>query len=251
VKIVVLGGTGLIGSRLKQRLRADWHDVAVASPSTGVDATTGEGLEILAEAEVVFDVMNAPSWEDRAVLDFFETSSRRTLEAESGNRTWHHVALSIVGADRMNDIGYMRAKVAQERLIADSGRPYTILRATQFFEFAGRIADTATLDGVVHLPSTPVQPIAADDVADALSQLVAAGPRNGVVNVAGPERLPLHEFVARALPALGDPRPVVIDETAGYFGADLGEDALVPDVDAVVGRTSLAQWLGDVAGTDG
>jgi uncharacterized protein YbjT (DUF2867 family) len=249
VRIVVLGGTGLIGSRLKQRLRADWHDVVVASPSTGVDAVTGEGLvQALEGAEVVYDVSNAPSWEDQAVLNFFESSSRRVLAVEAANRTWHHIALSVVGADRMGGVGYMRAKVAQENVIRESGRAYTIVRATQFFELASGIADTATEDGVVLLPSTPVQPIAADDVAAALAELAQARPRNGIVNVAGPAQMPLHEFVARALPAVGDTRCVHADESARYFGARLEGTALVPGPDATLGATTLAQWLRDVAG---
>jgi len=227
MKIVVIGGSGLIGKKLIPLLRGRGHDAVSASPSSGVNTITGEGLgEALAGADVVVDVTNAPSWDDKAVLEFFETSTRNLLAAEAAAGVTHHVALSVVGADQISDSGYMRAKVAQEKLIEASKVPYTILRATQFFEFLAAIAGRGA--GTVRVPDAPMQPMAADNVAAALADVAVESPTNGVVEVAGPESLPMAAFVGKALAASGDMRSVVADAQARYFGAALDDVGLKP-----------------------
>ena len=244
MKIVVIGGTGLIGSKTCAILRQGGHDVVAASPQSGVNTITGEGVkEAVAGAQVVVDLANSPSFEDRAVLEFFETSGRNLLTAEAAAGVRHHVALSIVGTDRSPGIGYFRAKVAQEKLIVASGIPYTIVRATQFMEFIGGIADGSTDGNVVTISSGPFQPIAADDVAAVVAEMALAAPRNGLVEIAGPERAPFSDFVARYLKAIGDSRKVVSDPKALYFGGQVGEHTLVPLDDARLGRIDLNEWL--------
>src|SRR6266480_826528 len=219
MKIVVIGGSGLIGSKLVKNLRQLGHEVVAASPSSGVNSITGEGLtEALTGAQAVVDVTNAPSWEDNAVLEFFETSTRNVLAAEAKTGVGHHVALSIVGCDRLPVSGYLRAKVAQEKLIKASPIPYTIVRATQFFEFVGGIADSATDGQTVRLTSALFQPILSDDVAAALARIAVAKPLNGTVELAGPDAIPFDEVVRQYLTAHNDPRKVVTDEQARYFG---------------------------------
>ena len=243
MKIVVIGGSGLIGKKLVKLLAERGHKVVAASPSTGVNAVTGEGLtEALTGTRVVVDVANAPSWEDKAVLEFFETSTRNILAAEAVSGVKHHVALSVVGADRIPDSGYMRAKVAQEKLIKASGAPYTILRATQFFEFLGPIAGPGT--GTVRLPSAPMQPLAADDVAAALADVAMGSPANGVLEVAGPESLSIAAFVGKALAASGDKRTVVADPQARYYGAALDDLGLKPrNPNPRIGPTRFEEWV--------
>src|SRR5687767_15128344 len=229
MKIVVIGGSGLVGKKLIPILRERGHEAVPASPSSGVNAVTGEGLaRALAGADVVVDVTNAPSWEDAAVLEFFEASTRNLLAAEEAAGVGHHLALSVVGADRIPDSGYLRAKLAQERLIAAGGVPYTIVRATQFFEFLGGIAGPPADGDTVRLPTAPMQPLAADDVAAALADVVVGAPVNGIVELAGPETLPIAEFVGRYLAASGDKRTVVADPQARYFGAALDDRGLNP-----------------------
>src|SRR3954464_6855406 len=228
MKIVVIGGTGLIGSKTVAILRQGGHEVAAASPKTGVNTITGEGLkEAMAGTQVVIDLANSPSFEDRAVLEFFETSGRNLLAAEAAAGVRHHVALSIVGTDRTPDNGYFRAKVAQEKLIETSGLPYTIIRATQFLEFLGAIAASSTDGNMVRLSPGLFKPIAADDVASIVADVALATPRSGIVEIAGPERVPFNELVARYLKAVGDPREVVRDPEARYFAGRVEEDALV------------------------
>ncbi|MBV8125162.1 MAG: SDR family oxidoreductase [Paucibacter sp.] len=244
MKIVVIGGSGLIGSKVVNILREDGHEVVAASPRTGVNAVTGEGLrEALAGAQVVVDVANAPSWGDQEVLDFFQTTSRNILLAAAAAGVQHHVALSIVGTDRMPDNGYFRAKVAQEQLIEASGNPYTIVRATQFMEFLGGIADSGMSGGSVHLAPGQFQPIASDDVAAFVAEAAQAKPRNGSFDIAGPERAPLNAFIARYLKAVGDARQVVADPEARYFGGRVGEHSLVPLGEARLGRIGLDEFL--------
>ena len=244
MKIVVLGGTGLIGSKTVAILRQGGHEVVVGSPKSGVNSLTGEGLkEAMAGAQVVVDLTNSPSFEDKAVLEFFETSGRNVFAAETATGVRHHVALSIVGTDRSPDIGYFRAKVAQEKLIEASGIPYTIVRSTQFMEFLGGIADASTDGSVVRLPPGLLQPIAADDVADVVAEVALAHPQNGIVEIAGPERAPFNEIVARYLKAVADPREVVQDSEARYFGGRLEEHSLVPLGHARLGRLNMEQWL--------
>jgi uncharacterized protein YbjT (DUF2867 family) len=244
MKIVVIGGTGLIGSKLVNKLRQGGHEVVAASPNSGVNTITGEGLaEALAGAQVVVDVANSPSFEDRAVLEFFETSGRNLLAAEATAGVRHHVALSIVGADRVTDSGYLRAKVAQERLIKASKIPYTIVRSTQFFEFMGGIAKDATSGQTVRLSPALLQPIASDDVVAALADVTVGPPANGTIEVAGPERLGLAELVRRFLGATKDARQVVADVHARYFGAELNDLSLTPGDSPRVGRTRFADWL--------
>ena len=227
MKIVVIGGSGLIGKKLIPLLRERGHEAVSASPSSGVNTITGEGLaEALAGADVVVDVTNSPSWEDKAVLEFFETSTRNILAAEAAAGVKHHVALSVVGADRMPDSGYMRAKVAQEKLIKAGRVPYTILRATQFFEFLGAIAGPGA--DTVRVSDAPMQPLAADDVAAALADVAVGSPANGMLEVAGPEALSIAAFVGKALAASGDTRRVVADPQARYFGAALDDLGLKP-----------------------
>jgi uncharacterized protein YbjT (DUF2867 family) len=243
MKIVVIGGTGLIGSKTVAILRQGGHDVVAGSPTSGVNSITGEGLkEAMAGAHVVIDLTNSPSFEDRAVLEFFETSGRNLLPAESAAGVRHHVALSIVGIDR-TDNGYFRAKLAQEKLIEVSGIPYTIVRATQFLEFLGGIAASGAEGNIVRLPPVLFQPIAADDVASVVAEVALAAPRNGIVEIAGPERAPFTDIVARYLKAVGDPREVVRDPEAGYWGGRTEEFSLVPLGMARLGHIGLDEWL--------
>ena len=245
MKIVVIGGTGLIGTKLVNRLRQDGHEVLPASPNSGVNTITGEGLaEALEGAQVVVDVANSPSFEDRAVLEFFETSGRNLLAAEAAAGVRHHLALSVVGADRLPDSGYLRAKLAQERLIKASKIPYTILRSTQFFEFMGGIAQSATIGRSVRLSPALVQPVASDDVVAVLAELTVGTPRNGAVEVAGPERIGLEEIVRRLLSAKGDAREVVADVHARYYGTELDDRSLTPGESPRIGRTRFEEWLG-------
>jgi len=245
MKIIVLGGTGLIGTKVVKLLRADGHEVVAASPSVGINSITGQGLtEALTGAQALLDVTNAPSWEDKAVLEFFEASTRNVLDAEAKTGVGHHVAVSIVGSDRLPASGYLRAKVAQEKLIKASSIPYTIVRATQFFEFVGRIADEATTGQTVRLPSVLFQPIFSDDLAANLAKIVVAKPLNGIIELAGPDALPFDEVVRRYLLAHHDPRTVVADEQAQYFGTTLEKRSLVPDEqNALLGSTHFADWL--------
>ena len=244
MRIVVIGGTGLIGSKTVPVLRQAGHEAIAASPKTGVDTISGQGLkEAMAGTQVVIDLANAPSWEDRAVLEFFETSGRNVHAAEAAAGVRHHVAVSIVGTDRTPDNGYFRAKVAQEKLIQASGIPYTIIRATQFMEFLGGIADSGAAGNTVRLSPGLFQPIAADDVAAIAAEVALAAPRNGIVEIAGPERAPLYEIVARYLKAIGDGRQVVSDPEARYFGGRVEEHSLVPLGDARLGRIGLDEWI--------
>ncbi len=244
MKIVVIGGSGLIGSKVVKNLTAKGHEVLAASPKSGVDTTTGRGLgEALAGAEVVVDVSNAPNWEDAAVLAFFESSARNIARAEKEAGVKHHVALSVVGTDRLQDGGYFRAKLAQERLIKNSGIPYTIVRATQFFEFLGAIADTGTEQRRVRLPNVSFQPMAADDVAKAVAEAALGAPVNGTIEIAGPDRLPLSEFVARYLKATKDPREVASDPQAPYYGIRVDDRSLVPGGNPHLGTIRLDDWI--------
>ncbi|TDF58433.1 SDR family oxidoreductase [Cupriavidus sp. L7L] len=244
MKIVVIGGSGLIGSRLVTLLNEAGHTAVAASPRTGVNTVTGEGLsQALLNADVVVDVANAPSWEPQAVLDFFRTSARNLGKAEVAAGVRHHVALSIVGTDRMPDNAYFTAKVAQEAVIEVAGVPYTIVRATQFMEFIGGIADYGTDGSTVRIGDGMFQPIAADDVAAALAQVALAAPLNGTIDIAGPDRASFAEIVSRYLKSVGDPRTVVTDRDARYYGGQVEELSLVPLGDARIGRTSLDQWL--------
>jgi uncharacterized protein YbjT (DUF2867 family) len=245
MKLVVIGGSGLIGSKLVAKLRDHGHEAVAASPASGVDTLTGEGLaEALHGASVVVDVSNSPSFEDAAVLEFFETSTRNLLEAETAAGVTHHVALSVVGTDRLLESGYFRGKIAQERLIESSSTPYSIVHATQFFEFVESIAQAATDGDTVHLPPVLVQPLAADDAAAAVGRVAVGQPLNGIVEVAGPEQFRLDELVRRGLRARHDPRQVIADPQAQYFGAELGERTLVPDDGALVAETRFEDWLG-------
>jgi len=243
MKIVVIGGTGLIGSKTVAILRQGGHEVVAASPKSGVNSITGEGLkEAMTGAQVVIDLTNSPSFEEKAVLEFFQTSGRNLFAAEAAAGVRHHVALSIVGTDR-SDNGYFRAKVAQEKLIEASGIPYTIVRATQFLEFLGGIADEGTQGNTVRLSPGLFQPIAADDVAPIVADVAVAAPRNGIVEIAGPERAPFNQIIARYLKAVGDPRAVVSDPEARYFGGRVEERSLVPLGEARLGRIGLDEWL--------
>ncbi len=243
MKIVVIGGTGLIGSKTVAILRQGGHAVIAASPQSGVNTITGEGLkEVMTDAQVVIDLANSPSFEDKAVLEFFEISGRNLLAAEAAAGVQHHVALSIVGTDR-SDNGYFRAKVAQEKLIVASGIPYTIIRATQFLEFLGGIATSGTDGNIVRISPGLFQPIAADDVAANVADVALAAPRNGIIEIAGPERAPFNEIVARYLKAVGDPREIVCDPGARYFGSHVEERSLVPLGEARLGRIGLDEWL--------
>lgn len=245
MKVVVIGGTGLIGSKVVSKLRQIGHDVVAASPASGVNTLTGEGLaEAVAGAEVVVDVSNSPSFEDRAVLEFFETSGRNLLAAEAAAGVKHHVALSVVGTDRLPDSGYFRAKVAQEKLIKASKTPYTILRSTQFFEFLNGIVQSATEGQTVRLSPALVQPVVSDDVADALVDVALAAPANGIVELAGPERIGLDKLVGRYLSAKQDARRVVADVHARYFGTELGDRSLTPGENARIAPTRFETWLG-------
>lgn len=244
MKIIVIGGTGLIGSKLVKRLRNMGHDALAASPNSGVNTITGEGLAAaLAGAQVVVDVANSPSFADRDVLEFFETSSRNLLAAEADAGVKHHVALSVVGADRLPESGYMRAKVAQEQLIKASGQPYSILRSTQFFEFIDSIIGTSGDGDTVRLSPALIQPAASDDVVAVLADVVVGAPINGTVEVAGPEPFPLDKIAGDALAARGDKRRVIADVHARYFGAELDDSSLVSIDSPRLGSTRFRDWL--------
>lgn len=249
MKIVVIGGTGLIGSNLVNRLRQEGHEAVAASPNTGVNTITGEGVAAaLAGAQVVVDVANSPSFDDKAVLEFFETSGRNLLAAEAKAGVRHHVALSVVGADRLPESGYLRAKVAQEKLIKGSKIPFTILRSTQFFEFIGRIADEATQGREIRLSPALLMPIAAEDVAAALADVALGKPLNATIEVAGPHAFPLDQFAQRLLYARGDLREVVPDIHARYFGTELNDQSLTPGEHPRFGPTTFDAWLSRQAG---
>jgi uncharacterized protein YbjT (DUF2867 family) len=244
MKIVVIGGTGLIGSKLVTKLHEQGHHAVPVSPSSGVNTLTGQGLaEALDAAAVVVDVSNSPSFEDTAVLEFFETSTRNVLHAEADAGVGHHVALSVVGTDRLPDNGYFRAKIAQEKLIKNSSIPYSIVRATQFFEFVTSIAEAATDGTTVRLAPVLFQPIAADDVATTLGRISVGSPVNGIIEVAGPEQFRFDELIRQAMVARNDPRDVVADPHARYYGAELSERTLVPGDDAILTETRFTDWL--------
>ncbi|MGZ4813516.1 MAG: SDR family oxidoreductase [Terriglobales bacterium] len=248
MKIVVIGGTGLIGSKLVNKLREHGHDAVAAAPNTGVNTVTGEGLaEALKGASVVVDVSNSPSLDDAAVLKFFETSTRNLLTYEAAAGVGHHVALSVVGTDRLSESGYFRAKIAQEKLIKASSIPYSIVQATQFYEFLKGLADISVDGGKVHLPPVLFQPMAADDVASGVARVAVDPPVNGTVEIAGPEQFRLDELVRRRLAALKDPREVIADPEARYSGAKIGERTLVPGNNARLGETRFETWLGQSA----
>ncbi|HEY1801377.1 MAG TPA: SDR family oxidoreductase [Terriglobales bacterium] len=244
MKIVVIGGTGLIGSKLVNKLREHGHEAVAAAPNTGVNTLTGEGLaEVLKGASVVVDVSNSPSWEDAAVLNFFETSTRNLLSYEAAAGVGHHVALSVVGTDRLSESGYFRAKIAQEKLITESSIPYSIVHATQFFEFLKGLADISMVGEKVHLPSVLFQPMAAEDVASGVGKVAVGQPANGIVEIGGPEQFRVDELVRRRLASLKDPREVIADPNARYAGAKLSERTLVPDNNARLGETRYETWL--------
>ena len=244
MKIVVIGGTGLIGSKLVTKLREHGHEAVAAAPNTGVNTLTGEGLaEVLRGASVVVDVSNSPSWEDAAVLNFFETSTRNLLTYEAAAGVRHHVALSVVGTEQMSNSGYFRAKIAQEKLIKESSIPYTIVHATQFFEFLKGLADISMDNGKVHVPPVLFQPMAADDVATGVGKIAEGQPVNGIVEIGGPESFRLDELIRRRLEFLKDPREVVADPDALYSGAKISERTLVPGKSARLGETRFETWL--------
>jgi len=244
MKIVVIGGSGLIGSKVVQKLAAQGHQAVAASPNTGVNSVTGEGLaEALKGASVVVDVSNSPSWEDAAVMKFFETSTRNLLVSEAAARVGHHVALSVVGTDRLSESGYFRAKIAQEKLIEESSIPYSIVHATQFFEFLKGLADISVDGGKVRLPPVLFQPMAADDVASGVCRVAVGQPVNGIVEIAGPEQFRVDELVRRRLAALKDSREVIADPEARYSGAEVSERTLLPGKDARLGETHFDTWL--------
>ena len=244
MKIIVIGGTGLIGSKLVEKLGAEGHQAVPASPNSGVNTLTGEGLaEVLKGASVVVDVSNSPSWDDAAVLKFFETSTRNLLTYEAAAGVGHHVALSVVGTDRLSESGYFRAKIAQEKLIKDSPIPYSIVRATQFFEFLKGLGDISFDGEKVRLPHVLFQPMAADDVASAVERVAVGEPVNGIVEIGGPEQFRVDELVRRRLAALKDSREVIADPNALYSGAKLSERTLVPDNNARLGETRFETWL--------
>jgi uncharacterized protein YbjT (DUF2867 family) len=248
MKIVVIGGTGLIGSKLVNKLREHGHEAVAAAPNTGVNTITKEGLaEALKGASVVVDVSNSPSWDDSEVLRFFETSTRNLLASEEAAVVQHHIALSVVGTDRLSESGYMRAKIAQEKLIKESPIPYTIVHATQFFEFLKGLADISVVGGKVHLPHVLFQPMAADDVASALSAIAVGPPVNGIVEIAGPEQFRVDDLVRRRLAALKDAREVIADPNARYGGAKISEETLVPGNNARLGQTHFETWLNQSA----
>ena len=244
MKIIVIGGTGLIGTKVVKNLRDKGHEVVAASPSKGINSVTGEGLaEALVGAQVVVDVANAPSWEDKAVLEFFETSGRNILAAEAAAEVGYHVALSVVGTDRLLASGYFRAKMAQENLIKASSIPYTIVRATQFFEFVGGIAQSATEGQTVRLPPVLMQPIVSDDVAAVMADAALTEPLNGTVDLAGPEPIRQDDLVRRFLKATGDARTVITDPKAQYFGIAVNDQSLMPSDNPRLGPTRFADWL--------
>ena len=243
-KVVVIGGTGLIGSKLVNKLREHGHEAVAAAPNTGVNTLTGEGLaEVLKGAAVVVDVSNSPSWDDAAVLNFFETSTRNLLDYEVAAGVRHHVALSVVGTERLAESGYFRAKIAQEKLIRESSIPYTIVHATQFFEFLKGLADISVVDGKVHLPPVLFQPMAAEDVAGEVAKIAVSAPVNGIVEIGGPEQFRIDDLVRRRLASLKDPREVIADPNALYSGAKLSERTLVPGNNARLGETRFETWL--------
>lgn len=244
MKLVIIGGTGLIGSKLVGKLREHGHEAVAASPDTGVNTLTGEGLvEALQGAQVVVDVSNSPSFEEQAVMDFFTTATRNILEAATSTGVKHYVALSVVGTERLSESPYMRAKIAQEKLIASSAIPYSIVHATQFFEFIKSIAAAATDGNIVRLPPALIQPMAADDVAKAVGRVAVGTPVNGIVEVGGPEQFRLDELIRQGLQARQDPREVITDPKARYFGALLGERTLVPAEGARMGEVRFQEWL--------
>jgi uncharacterized protein YbjT (DUF2867 family) len=249
MKIVVIGGSGLIGSKLVTRLDGEGHEAVAASPDSGVDTLTGNGLsEALESASVVVDVSNSPSFDDAAVLEFFDTSTRNLLAAEAAAGVGHHVALSVVGTERLSESGYFRAKIAQEQLIRDSSIPYSIVHATQFFEFIGQIADAATDGNTVRLPPAFIQPMAADDVASEVARVAVGSPLNGIVEVGGPQQFRLDELIRERLKATGDPREVVTDPSAQYFGITPGERTLLPGADARIAESRFDDWVQQHAG---
>src|SRR3954470_3236784 len=244
MKIVVIGGSGLIGRKLVPILRERGHEAVSASPSSGDNAVSGEGLaETLADAQVVVDVSNSPSWADDAVMEFFDKSTRNLLAAEAAAGVGHHIALSVVGADRMTDSGYMRAKVNQEKVIEAGGVPYSIVRATQFFEFLGSIADSGAEGDTVRLSTAPMQPLAADDVAAAMADVAVGAPLNATVEVAGPEKMSIAEFVGRFMAASGDRRTVIADPQARYSGAVLDSRGIAPGANPRLGPTRFEDWF--------
>lgn len=246
MKIVVIGGTGLIGSKLITKLKASGHETVAAAPNTGVNTLTGEGLaEVLKGAQVVVDVSNSPSFEDVAVMNFFQTSTRNLLSYEAAAGVGHHVALSVVGSEGLPESGYLRAKVAQEKLIVEGPIPYSIVHSTQFFEFVKRIADEATIGNSVHLPPVLFQPIASDDVVSALYEVTTSSPLNGAIEIAGPDVFRFDELIRQRLRALKDSREVVADPGARYFGTELSERSIVPGDNAQLGETRFADWLSD------
>jgi uncharacterized protein YbjT (DUF2867 family) len=250
MKIVVIGGTGLIGSKLVKKLREQGHEAIAASPNSGVNTVTGEGLaEALKGASVVVDVSNSPSWEDAEVLKFFETSTRNLLTYEATAGVGHHVALSVVGTERLSESGYFRAKIAQEKLIKEASVPYSIVQATQFFEFLKGLADISFDGNKVHLPPVLFQPMAADDVASAVGRVAVGPPVNGTIEIGGPEQFRMDELVQRRLAALKDPREVIADPKALYSGAKISERTLVPGNNARLGETRFETWLTGSAGT--
>lgn len=244
MKIVVIGGTGLIGSKVVEKLRLKGHEAVPAAPDTGVNTLTGEGLaDVLESASVVVDVSNSPSFEEKAVMEFFRTSTGNLVANEARAGVRHHVALSVVGTDRLRESAYIRAKIAQEELVKESGIPYSIIRATQFFEFARQIADDATEGNQVRLPPVFIQPIAAEDVASAVATVAVGTPLNGIAEVAGPQRFRFDEFVRQGLRARNDQREVVVDPNARYFGARLSKFTLVASDEAYIGEIRFADWL--------
>ncbi|MDW9416383.1 NAD(P)H-binding protein [Sinorhizobium meliloti] len=244
MKIVVIGGSGLIGSKLVKRLQAKGHEVIAASPASGVNTITGEGLaEVLTGAQVVVDVANSPSFEDKAVMEFFQTSGRNLLAAEAAAGVQHHVALSVVGTDRLQDSGYFRAKLAQEKLIKEAKIPYTLVHSTQFFEFMFGIAQSGVQGDKVHLSPAMMQPIFSDDVADALADLVLGPPINGVAEIAGPEPIRISDAVEKYLRQIGDRREIIVDNKTKYFGALLDDKTLMPGAGVRVGKTVYSEWV--------
>ncbi|QFY63353.1 SDR family oxidoreductase (plasmid) [Rhizobium grahamii] len=244
MKIVVIGGTGLIGSKLVKRLETKGHEVIAASPASGVNTVTGEGLaEVLAGAQVVVDVANSPSFEDKAVMEFFQASGRNLLSAEAAAGVKHHVALSVVGTERLQDSGYFRAKLVQENLIRESKIPYTLVHSTQFFEFMFGIAQSGVQGDKVHLSPALMQPIFSDDVADALAEIVLGSPSNGVKEIAGPEPIRIADAVEKYLRQIGDKREIVVDNKTPYFGAVLNDKTLMPTAGVLLGRTAYSEWV--------
>lgn len=251
MKIVVIGGTGLIGSAAVTALREEGHVAVAAAPSTGVDSLTGEGLpEVLEGAWAVIDAANSPSLESDAAMEFFRASTTNLLEAEAAAGVQHHVGLSVVGSDRMSESGYMRAKIAQEELVRDAVTPWSMVRATQFFELSERIAENATREGSVHLPDALIQPMAAADVAAAVTEICQRPPADGIIEIGGPDVLPFHQFIERVLAVKGDRRTVTVDPGARYFGAELSPRTLLPNSSRHLGTIRLAEWLSGLGPSD-